>query len=308
MSDAATAGPPQGSALATAPSPSAYVLRHGDDNLILAQRLAHWISRAPELEQDIALANIAIDHLGQARALLTLAGELEGMGRSEDDLAMHRTEREFTNLLLVDQPNGDFAHTIARQLFVDAYQLPLWRTLQASSDTTLAGIAAKAEKEARYHLRHSSTWVVRLGDGTEESHRRVQAAVDALWRYTGEMFLADAVDIAMAASGVGADPSLLAAEWEATIDEVFAEATLEKPDDPYRRSGGRAGFHTEHLGHLLGEMQWMARTYPGMQWCGRRRLLHLPPMGGVPLPEALRRQGGGGSPLHALDEDRSSPT
>ncbi len=267
MSDApVTSGPPQGASLAAEPGTFAYVLRHGDDNLILAQRLAQWISRAPELEQDIALANIAIDHLGQARALLTHAGEVEGRGRREDDLAMHRTEREFTNLLLVELPNGDFAHTIARQLFVDAYQVPMWRELQASTDAVLAGIAAKAAKEARYHLRHSSTWVVRLGDGTEESHRRMQTAVDALWRYTGEMFLADAVDLAMADRGVGIDPSPLAAEWEATVEAVLAEATLSPPDDPYQRSGGRAGFHTEHLGHLLGELQWMARTYPGMAW------------------------------------------
>jgi ring-1,2-phenylacetyl-CoA epoxidase subunit PaaC len=181
----------------------AWVLRLGDDNLVLAHRLGEWISRAPELEEDIALANIAIDHLGQARALLTHAGALEGQGRSEDDLAMLRTEREFTNLLLVEQPNGDFATTMARQLLLDAYQVPLWEALTASSDEVLAGIAAKALKEARYHLRHSSGWVIRLGDGTDESHDRMQRAVDLMWRFTGEMFVMDDVDRAGGPPGGG---------------------------------------------------------------------------------------------------------
>jgi ring-1,2-phenylacetyl-CoA epoxidase subunit PaaC len=244
----------------------AYVLRHGDDNLVLAQRLGEWISRGPDLEQDISLGNFALDHLGQARLLLSHAAELEARGRNEDDLAFLRSEREFTNLLLVEQPNGDFAATMVRQLFVDAYQLPLWEALTVSTDATLAGIAAKAVKESRYHLRHSSAWVVRLGDGTEDSHRRTQDAVDALWRFTGELFAADDVDRAMAAAGVGIDPATLRPEWDATIDAVLAEATLSRPDDPYERHGGRGGFHTDHLGHLLPEMQWMHRTYPGLEW------------------------------------------
>jgi ring-1,2-phenylacetyl-CoA epoxidase subunit PaaC len=267
MSDQVTAAAPQGMPAGGAGDPHvAYVLRHADDNLVLAQRLGEWISNAPELEEDIALANIAIDHLGQARALLTHAAALEGEGRDEDDLAMLRTERGFTNLLIVEQPNGDFGHTMARQLFVDAYQLSLWDALQGSADGTLAGIAAKALKEARYHFRHSSTWVVRLGDGTDESHQRMQAGVDGLWRFTGEMFTSDAVDLTMVEAGIGVDPPTLRDAWDGRVDAVLAEATLRRPEDPYQRTGGRSGFHTEHLGHLLGEMQWMQRTYPGLEW------------------------------------------
>ncbi len=267
MGDQVTAAAPQGMPVGGGGDPHvAYVLRHADDNLVLAQRLGEWISNAPELEEDIALANTAIDHLGQARALLTHTAALEGKGRDEDDLAMNRTEREFTNLLVVEQPNGDFGQTMARQLFFDAYQLSLWDALQRSTDDTLAGIAAKALKEARYHFRHSSTWVVRLGDGTDESHERMQAGVDAMWRFTGEMVATDAVDAAMVERGIGVDPSSLRDVWDERIAAVLAEATLERPDDPYQRMGGRSGFHTEHLGHLLGEMQWMQRTYPGLEW------------------------------------------
>ncbi len=224
------------------------IIAHGDDNLILAQRLSEWISNAPDLEIDIALGNIALDHLGVARALFTHAGEVEGLGRTEDDFAMRRTEREFTNLLIVEQPNGDFATTIVRQFLFDAYQAILWRSLRESSDEVLAGIAAKAAKENAYHLDFSSTWLVRLGDGTEESHRRAQAAVDALWRFTGELAVGDTD------------------EWSGMIEDVMAKAHLAVPDDTHRRSGGREGFHTEHLGHLLAEMQWMDRSYPGLKW------------------------------------------
>jgi ring-1,2-phenylacetyl-CoA epoxidase subunit PaaC len=227
------------------------LLAHADDNLVLAQRLGEWISTAPELEEDIALGNIALDHLGVARALYTRAGEVEGRGRSEDDLAMSRSEREFTNALLVEQPNGDFAHTMVRALFFDAYQVELWADLIDCDDPTLAGIAARAFKEARYHLRHSSSWVVRLGDGTEESHRRAQQAVDALWRYTAELF--------------EEEPGYRVG-WQRQIAEVLDDAGLAIPDDPYQRSGGRRGFHSEHLGHLLAEMQWMQRSYPGLEW------------------------------------------
>lgn len=267
MSERVTASAPQGMPVAgVADAHLAYVLRHADDNLVLAQRLGEWISNAPELEEDIAIANTAIDHLGQARALLTHAAALEDAGRDEDDLAMLRTEREFTNLLIVEQPNGDFGQTMARQLFVDAYQLSLWDALQRSADETLAGIAAKALKEARYHFRHSSTWVLRLGDGTEESHERMQAGVDGMWRFTAEMFTPDAVDRAAVEQGIGVDPSSLQSAWDDRIAAALAEATLRRPDDPYQRMGGRSGFHTEHLGHLLGEMQWMQRTYPGLEW------------------------------------------
>jgi ring-1,2-phenylacetyl-CoA epoxidase subunit PaaC len=228
------------------------LLAHGDDNLVLAQRLGAWISNAPELEEDIALGNIALDHLGVARALYTLAGEIEGKGRTEDDYAMRRAEREFLNLLLVEQPNGDFAHTMVRALFFDAYQVELWEGLAGSDDEAMAGIAGRAAKEAAYHLRHSSAWVIRLGDGTEESHRRTQTAVDALWRFTGELF---------------EGPGRVGRErWQTTLQDVLDESGLRIPDDPYQRSGGRRGLHSEHLGPLLAEMQWMQRSYPGLQW------------------------------------------
>lgn len=259
-------GLPQGAPAVHIDPHFAYLLRLGDDNLILSQRLSEWISQAPDLEEDIALGNIALDHLGVARNLLTHAGEVEGEGRDEDDLAMKRTEREYLNLIMCEQPNRDFAHTMARALFVDAWQVPLWEALSFSSDPTLAGIAQKALKEARYHLRHSSTWVIRLGDGTEESHRRMQAAVDRLWRHTGEMFLADEVDEAMTDARIGVEPSRLRPAWDAAVDEVLAEAALERPGDEYQRTGGRHGFHGEELGHLLAEMQWMQRTYPEMSW------------------------------------------
>lgn len=258
--------PPQGTPAVALESHFAYLLRLADDNLILAQRLGEWISRGPDLEEDIALGNIGLDHLGVARNLLTHAGEVEGRGRDEDALAMGRTEREFYNLILCEQPNGDFAQTIARQMFIDAWQVPLWESLSASVDLQLAGIAQKAVKEARYHLRHSTTWVVRLGDGTPESHNRMQAAVDRMWRYTGEMFVADAVLVDMVAAGIGVDASSLRPAWEATVGAVLADATITRPDDDYVRAGGRQGYHGEQLGHLLGEMQWMQRTYPGMKW------------------------------------------
>ncbi|HEU4894766.1 MAG TPA: 1,2-phenylacetyl-CoA epoxidase subunit PaaC [Acidimicrobiia bacterium] len=224
------------------------LVAHADDNLVLAQRLGEWISNAPDLEIDIALGNIALDHLGVARALFTRAGEIEGEGRSEDDFAMRRTEREFLNLLLVEQPNGDFAQTIVRQFFFDVYQRLLWEDLAGSDDGTVAGVAARGRKEAAYHHEFSSSWLLRLGDGTEESHVRAQKAVDAMWRFTAEL----------------SEPYSEA--WREDVDDVFAAAGLSVPDDPYQRSGGREGYHTEHLGFLLAEMQWMDRSYPGMTW------------------------------------------
>jgi ring-1,2-phenylacetyl-CoA epoxidase subunit PaaC len=224
------------------------VVAHADDNLVLAQRLGEWISHAPDLEIDIALGNIALDHLGVARALYTRAGEIEGEGRGEDHFAMGRTEREFLNLLLVEQPNGDFAQTIVRQFFFDVYQRSLWEDLSGSDDDTVAGVAARGRKEAAYHHEFSSSWVLRLGDGTEESHARTQMAVDALWRFTSEL----------------SEPYPEA--WREGVEVVFAGAGLHVPADPYQRSGGREGYHTEHLGFLLAEMQWMDRTYPEMTW------------------------------------------
>ena len=257
---------PQGTTAVTLDSHVAYLLRLADDNLIRAQRLGEWISRGPDLEEDIALGNIGLDHLGVARNLLTHAGEVEGDGRDEDALAMGRSEREFFNLILCEQPNGDLAQTIARQLLIDAWQVPLWGALSSSTDIQLAGIAQKAVKEARYHLRHSAAWVVRLGDGTAESHARMQLALDRLWRYAGEMFVDDDVDAAMVEIGIGVEPASLRPDWDATVDSVLVEAKLDRPDDDYIRAGGRHGYHGEHLGHLLGEMQWMQRAYPGMTW------------------------------------------
>lgn len=248
MSDSVTARAPQGTPALQIDERVKEVVAHADDNLILAQRLGELISRAPDLELDIAIGNIGLDHLGVARALYTHAGELEGLGRTEDDFAMRRTEREFSNLLIVEQPNGDFADTIVRQFFFDVYQGLLWSRLSDSEDRTIGGIAARAAKENAYHLEFSSSWLLRLGDGTDESHRRAQDAIDRLWRFTGEL---------VEEVGDG---------WSAEVARGIDQATLSVPEDDYRRSGGRDGFHTEHLGFLLAEMQWMDRTYPGMEW------------------------------------------
>lgn len=243
-----------------------YVLRVADDNLVLAQRLGELIAGMPDLEEDIAVANVALDHLGQARNLYDYATELDPDRRTEDDFAMGRPEREFLNAVLVEQPNGDFAHTMVRQLFVDAYQVPLHEALSASTDHRLAAIAAKAHKEARYHLDRSSDWVVTLGDGTPESHDRAQAAVDALWPFTADLFAADDVEDGLAERGVAPDPATLRPRFDATVESVLAEAKLTMPSDPYQRTGGRTGFHTTHLGHLLPEMQWLHRAHPGATW------------------------------------------
>lgn len=243
-----------------------YLLRLADDNLVLAQRLSTLIARMPELEEDIAIANIGLDHLGQARNFYSYASSFDADGRDEDQFAMLRSEREFRNAVLVEQPDPDFAHTVVRQLFVDAYQVPLYQALASSTDETLAGIAAKAVKEARYHLEYSSGWVIRLGDGTPESHERCQAAVDALWPFTADLFAGEDADAGLVAQGVAADPAALRPQFDQTIADVLAEAQLCVPSDPYQRLGGRTGFHTEHLGHLLPEMQSLYRAHPGASW------------------------------------------
>ncbi len=242
------------------------LLRIGDSCLVLAQRLTAWCGHAPALEEDIALANVALDILGHARALLTRAGDLEGAGRDEDALAYLREAPDFRNLLLVEQPNGDFAHTLVRQFFFDAWTVPLWAALSTSSDEVVAGIAGKAAKEAAYHLRHSSAWIVRLGDGTEESHRRTQTAVNALWPYAGEAFLDDEVDIAAAGAGLAPLPSSLQSTWRHTVEGALSEATLQVPVDPWWQRGGRQGQHSEHLTYLLAEMQVVHRAHPGATW------------------------------------------
>jgi ring-1,2-phenylacetyl-CoA epoxidase subunit PaaC len=243
-----------------------YLLRLGDDRLVLGHRLSEWAGHAPILEEDIALGNIALDLLGQATLLLHLAGEVEGRGRDEDALAYFREAIEFRNVQLVELPRGDFAATMVRQLFFDVFALYQTEALQRSAHAELAGIAAKAHKEVRYHVRHSSEWVVRLGDGTAESHARAQAAVDELWRYTGELFIADEVDRQMVAEGVGVDLDALRPSWEAAVAQVIGDATLRLPSGGFMARGGRLGRHTEHLGRMLAEMQIVARSHPGAKW------------------------------------------
>jgi ring-1,2-phenylacetyl-CoA epoxidase subunit PaaC len=243
-----------------------YLLRLGDTSLVLGQRLAEWVGHSPALEEDLGLANLSLDLVGQARLLLSYAGELEGKGRDEDALAFLRDAPAFVNLSLAEQPNGDFGRTIVRQCLLDAWQLELYTGLLNSSDTRLAGIAAKALKETRYHLQFSSGWLVRLGDGTEESHRRVQEALNELWRFTAELFAPDEVDDVLVAAGVAPALAALQPRWLARIDEVLQEATLVRPAAvPYQWHGKR-GVHTEHLGLMLAEMQHLQRTYPGAKW------------------------------------------
>jgi ring-1,2-phenylacetyl-CoA epoxidase subunit PaaC len=243
-----------------------YLLRLGDTSLVLGQRLAEWVGHSPALEEDLGLANLSLDLVGQARLLLSYAGEIEGEGRDEDALAFLRDAPAFVNLTLAEQPNGDFGRTIVRQCLRDAWQLEGYEGLLNSSDTRLASIAGKAIKETRYHFRFSSGWLVRLGDGTAESHRRVQDALNELWRFTTELFAADEVDDALVSAGVAPELATLQTRWSARMDEVLKDATLVRPAAiPYQWHGKR-GVHTEHLGHMLAQMQHLQRTYPGAQW------------------------------------------
>jgi len=242
-----------------------YLLRLGDDRLVLGHRLSEWCGHGPLLEEDIALANVALDLIGQASHFLRLAGQVEGKGRDEDALAYLRDGIDFRNVKLVELPNGDYGRTIMRQFLFDAWSVLLLERLERASHAELAGIAAKAYKEARYHLRHSGEWVIRLGDGTDESHRRAQAALDDLWSYTGELFAADEVDRALA-DGIAPDPAALQPPWREVVSDVARRATLTLPADGYMHSGARQGRHTEHLGHLLDEMQILARSHPGAKW------------------------------------------
>jgi ring-1,2-phenylacetyl-CoA epoxidase subunit PaaC len=230
-----------------------------DDALILGHRLSEWTGHAPMLEEELALANIALDLIGQARSLYSYAGTLSG--HTEDQLAYLRDAPAWRNCLMMELPNGDFALSIARLVLVSAFTDPFWRASIASTDNTIGAIAAKAEKETAYHLRHAAEWLIRLGDGTAESHRRAQEALDELWPYTGELFTDMAGD-----SGMVAPPPSLRDTWNATIDRILARATLKRPPDGWMQSGGRSGRHTEHLGHLLAEMQFLQRSYPGTTW------------------------------------------
>ena len=243
-----------------------YVLQLADSNLILAQQLGAWVGHAPALEEDLGLANTALDLIGQARLLFAYACELEGRGQNEDQLAFLRDQQQYRNVTLVEQPNGDFGHTIVRQVLFDAYQLELYEQLQRSSDARLAAIAAKAVKETRYHLRYSGSWLDRLGDGTDESHARVQGSLARLWPYTQELFLETDAERALIAAGIAPPLAAVEAGWAARIDALLKEATLCRPVAPPYRWFGRFGRHSEHLGYLLAEMQHLQRTHPGARW------------------------------------------
>ncbi|NIT62206.1 MAG: phenylacetate-CoA oxygenase subunit PaaC [Aliifodinibius sp.] len=244
-----------------------YLLRLGDDRLILGHRLSEWCGHGPILEEDIALANIALDNIGQASAYLKLAGEVEEGGRTEDDLAYFREAIDFKNLMLLEQPNGDFAFTIVRQFLFDVYSYNLLKDLQKSEFKELANISAKSSKEVTYHLRHSRQWMLRLGNGTEESHLRTQTALDDLWRFTAEMFDQDEIEHRLVEKGIAADVHEIKPQWEKLVADVVEEATLNLPlDEGYKSSGSRAGRHTEHLGYILAEMQILPRSYPDAKW------------------------------------------
>jgi len=243
-----------------------YALRRADDALILGHRLSEWSAMAPTLEEEMALSNMALDLIGQSRSLYSYAGEVEGKGQKEDDFAYMRRERDYQNILLVERPNGDFAQTMLRQFFFAAFAYPYWLAMMRSTDATLAAIAAKSEKEIAYHLRHSSEWLLRLGDGTEESHRRLAEALVELWPYTGELFAVLPDETALIQSGVAVDPDSLRGEWEGSVREVLERATLAMPSGGWMHQGGREGRHSEHLGHLFAELQYVPRMIPGAEW------------------------------------------
>ncbi len=243
-----------------------YILQQADNTLILGQRLSEWCGHGPVLEQDIALTNIALDLIGQARSLYQYATEIEGKGRTEDDLAFLRDVWDFRNLQLVEQANGHFGTTLVRQFFFDVFNFHFYQALRNSKDETLSAIAVKSLKEVTYHQRYSSEWVIRLGDGTEESHQKVQDAVNDLWMFTGELFLPSAADQAMLKAGIGADLEKIKPLWMERVTAVFKEATIQKPEDGWMQKGGKDGKHTEHLGFILADMQFLQRAYPGAKW------------------------------------------
>jgi ring-1,2-phenylacetyl-CoA epoxidase subunit PaaC len=242
------------------------VLRRADDALILGHRLSEWCGHAPMVEEDIALANIALDLIGQARPLYDYAAQVDGSGFTEDHFAYRREQHQYRNCLLVEQPNGDFAATIVRQVLFSAFMDLYWREMMKSRDATLAAIAAKAEKETAYHLRHSGEWLIRLGDGTDESHERAEAALDELWTYTGELFESDETERLLADSGTAPAPSSLHAPWQARIEPILREATLKIPNASFMQSGGCSGRHSEHLGYILADLQFLQRAHPEAVW------------------------------------------
>ncbi len=243
-----------------------YTTRLGDDSVVLGHRISEWVSYGPFLEEDIAYGNVALDYIGRARMFYTYAAELANDGRTEDDFAYMRNDREYRNLLLLEMPKGDFAYSQVRQLLADVYYTLLLPELLQSKDATLSAIAAKSIKETKYHLRRSRDWVLRLGDGTEESHKRTQKAVDQLWGYTHEMFDMDETEQLLADNGIGVDVSKLHDAWRQMVTEILTEATLTVPEDSWAVRGGRTGYHTENLGHMLTEMQFVHRSHPGCKW------------------------------------------
>ncbi|MDZ4663680.1 MAG: 1,2-phenylacetyl-CoA epoxidase subunit PaaC [Bacteroidota bacterium] len=243
-----------------------YCLRLADDSLILGHRLSEMCSKGPVIEEDLALTNIALDHIGRAQAILKYAGEIEAKGRTEDDIAYRREEREYKNHLITEQPNGDFANVIARQLYISLFEMLFYSELEKSNDKTIAAIASKTIKEIKYHLIHATDWTIRLGDGTEESHLRMQKAIEDLWMYTGELFEMDEVDLFMAKNGIGVDLTPMKIQWEQQLTTILNEATLKMPSASYMQTGSRNGMHTENLGHILSEMQYLQRTYPDAKW------------------------------------------
>lgn len=243
-----------------------YLLRLGDNALILGQRLSELIGHAPTLEEEMGTANVGLDLLGQASGWLSYAGTVEGIGRDEDALAFHRDVLDYRNVLLLELPNGHYGDTITRQYLFDAFHCPLLEALSASTDRQIAAIAAKSLKEAAYHRRRSAEWVIRLGDGTERSHTKMQSSLDELWPYTGELFTMDTVDRTLLCEGVAADLAMVRREWEEHLSRTLEAATLERPQDGWMQEGGKQGRHTEHLGYILAEMQFLPRTYPDACW------------------------------------------
>lgn len=243
-----------------------YSLRLGDSALILGQRMAEWCSNGPILEEDIALSNIGLDLFGQSRTMLSYAGELEGKGRTEDDLAFKRTEREYYNVLLSELPNGHFGDTVARNFLHSAFFYHLYKALTTSKNDMIAAHAAKSIKEITYHLRHSAEWMVRLGDGTQESHEKIQQSLELVWPFTGDLFEMNEVDALLIKEAVAVDLNTIKPLWDATVNEVLERATLQRPEDGYMHSGRLNALHTEYLGHMLGDMQYMQRTYPNCEW------------------------------------------
>lgn len=243
-----------------------FLLRLGDDSLILGHRMSEWCGHGPILEEDIAMTNISLDLIGQATSFLNYAGNVENNGRDEDALAFLRFDKDYKNSLLVEQPNGDFGMTIMRQFLFDAFRKPLFDALQYSEDKQLAAIAEKSLKETKYHLKHSSEWVIRLGDGTEESHDRIQDSLNTLWRYTSDLFFQDEVEAALINQKIIPSFEVIKNEWKKTVHDVLQQATLEIPQNGWEQIGGRQGKHSEHLGYILAELQYIQRAYPGLEW------------------------------------------